>query len=334
MDVGFVFERLSEADRETVRGALAQSFGTTAVGAVRRLTGGISAASFRIEIGPRAFLLRLEGPPGPLRNPHQYEALRIAAAAGVAPRIHYLDEAGRIVILDCIETRPLDSYPGGPPALVQGLGELLARLQRTAPFPHFVDYPDIVGRLFAHVRRTGLFADDLLNPHVERLEALRRDYFANALEPVSSHNDCHPGNILFDGERLWLVDWESAYRNDPLIDLAIMIDSFPLSAELQSTLLQAWLGRTPGVALHSRLATVRALVRLYFAGVFLSGSAAGNWRHAPDKDLSVPTLADYQRAIGNGRLQRGTPEARHVLGKMFLASFLSGSPTPGFLGAV
>jgi len=32
---------------------------------------------------------------------------------------------------------------------------------------------------------------------------------------VSSHNDLFkPDNIVFDGQRLWLVDWETAFLND------------------------------------------------------------------------------------------------------------------------
>ena len=38
---------------------------------------------------------------------------------------------------------------------------------------------------------------------------------------VSSHNDLFkPDNILFDGQRIWLVDWEAAFLNDPYADLA------------------------------------------------------------------------------------------------------------------
>jgi hypothetical protein len=43
------------------------------------------------------------------------------------------------------------------------------------------------------------------------------------LAPVSSHNDPVPANILFDGRRPWLIDWEWAYRNDPLVDVAIVL---------------------------------------------------------------------------------------------------------------
>jgi thiamine kinase-like enzyme len=91
------------------------------------------------------------------------------------------------------------------------------------------------------VRRTGLFAAGLLDAHVERLELLREAYDAGSIRLISSHNAPTPGNILFDGERLWLVDWESAFRNDPLVDAAIVLDHFARSQELEDVLLKAWL---------------------------------------------------------------------------------------------
>lgn len=109
-----------------------------------------------MEVGDRRYLLRVEGEPSPLRNPHQYVSMRIAAEAGIAPRIHHIDEAGRIATMDFIGQQPLQAYPGGPRGLAQALGELLGRLQATPVFPRFVDYPDIVARLFAHPRFRGV----------------------------------------------------------------------------------------------------------------------------------------------------------------------------------
>ena len=106
---------------------------------------------------------------------------------------------------------------------------------------------------------------------------------------VSSHNDLVPSNILFDDKRLWLIDWESAYSNDPLVDVAITLDNLASSSELESLLLKAWLGRAPDDALYGRLALIRALTRLYYAGVLLSASAAASGALA-DNDLSAPTL--------------------------------------------
>ncbi len=268
------FEAFSAAQRDTARTALAAAFGSAAIGAIMPISGGASSAStFRVEAGGRRYLLRIEGVPSPLRNPHQYAAMRLAAEAGIAPAIRYIDEAARVAVIDYIEQQPLRAYPGGPCALAQALGELFSRVQATPAFPSFVNYPDIVARLFAHVRRTGLFATGLLDAHVERLERIREAYDADLTRLVSSHNDSIPSNILFDGKRLWLIDWESAYRNDPLVDVAIVLDNLAATPELERVLLQAWFGRAPDDAFRARLALTRALTRLYYAGVLLSASA-------------------------------------------------------------
>lgn len=323
------FGRLSVEQREITHSALAAGFGPAAIVEVAPVAGGISAFAFRVRTGGRNYLLRIEGSSSPLRNPHQYASMQIAAEAGIAPKIRYLDEAGRVAIMDFIDKRPLQTYPGGEMELARALGNLLAQLQATRAFPYFVEYPDIVARLFAYVRQTGLFAPGLFDSHIERLEQVRARYFAGSPRLVSSHNDLHQGNILFDGERLWLIDWETAYRNDPLVDIAIVLDSLSFPAELQGVLLQAWLGHAPNQAILTRLDLIRALTRLYFAGVFLSASAAVP-RLTPDNDLKVPSLAQFRRAVREGQVNLDTPNARHTMGKMFLASFLSGAGVPPF----
>jgi hypothetical protein len=115
-----------------------------------------------------------------------------------------------------------------------------------------------------------------------------------------------------------------AYRNDPLVDVAIMTDSLAPSPELEGVLLQACLGRAPDEALCDRLASIRALTRLYFAGVLLSASAAASWA-APDANLPATTVPEFRQAIREGRLAPGASETKHVMGKMFLTSFFSGA---------
>jgi hypothetical protein len=75
------------------------------------------------------------------------------------------------------------------------------------------------------------------------------------------------------------------------------------------------------------------LTLLYHAGVALSASAAASWVR-DDTNLSAPTLAEFFEALRAGELKPGTPQTRHVLGKMFLASFLSGGDTPWLDAAV
>ncbi len=320
---------LTAAQRETAHAAIAAVLRPTALVNVRPVTGGVSGASvFLIEAGGRRLVLRMEGPAEPLRNPHQYVSMRLAAEAGIAPRIHYLDAGERVVMMDFIEDRPLETYPGGAEGLARAVGALLQKLQALPLFSRFMDYPDVVDRLWTHVCNTGLFADGVLDAASQRLADIRNAY---ALEPekyLSSHNDILPRNLLFDGERLWLIDWENAYRNDPLVDLATALDNFAPSPELEDVLLAASLGRAPDRIFRDRLPLVRSLTRLFYAGVLFSASASAP-RTTPDTDLAAPTAAEFERMIRDGRLKPETPETTHVLGKMFLASFLTSAPPPG-----
>ena len=150
---------------------------------------------------------------------------------------------------------------------------------------------------------------------------------------VSSHNDPVPSNILFDGERLWLIDWELAYRSDPFVDVAIVLDNLARSPELADILLKAYLGRELDEALVNRFVAIRAFTRLYYAGVLLSASAAASWMK-DDPDLSVPTVAEFQQDVRAGLVKPGAPQTKHILGKMFLVSSMSGIDTPGFEVAV
>ena len=254
--------------------------------------------------------------------------MQIAAEAGIAPRVHHIDETAGVAVMDFIQERPPRTYPGGPVALARAIGEILRVLQGTSRFPEFVEYPDLVNRLWAWVRRTGLFAPGVLDQHTEHFRRVCEAYAWDAASSVSSHNDPVPRNILFDGRRLWLIDWESAYRNDPLVDIAITLDSFAPSPELEGILTAAWLGRSLDATLAARLAQVRALTRLYYAGVFFSASAAalgslGDW------DVSAPSVPEFRRAVRNGTVRPGAPSTKHILGKMYLASFLTGEVPPG-----
>jgi hypothetical protein len=323
------FAALPTAQRDTANAAITAVMGSAAVVHVRPVTGGVSGAEvLLIETGDRRFVLRMEGQPSPLRNPHQYEAMRIAAEAGIAPRIHYLNAEDRVVMMDFIEDRPLETYPGGRQGLAQAIGAMLKKLQTLPLFPCFMDYPDLVDRLWAHVCKTGLFADGVLDAASQKLIDLRKAYALDTEKYLSSHNDFLPRNLLFDGKRLWLIDWENGYRNDPLVDLATVLDNFAPSPELEEVLLHAWLDQKPDRLLHDRLALMRSLTRLFYAGVLFSASASAA-DAKPDSDLSAPSSAEFERAIRAGRLKAGTTETTHVLGKMFLASFLSGAVPPG-----
>lgn len=319
---------IPEPSQGAVANALVAVFGSAQPTIFERVTGGASGAfAWRIEVAGKSYLLRVEGRRSPFRNPHQYTCMRIAAEAAIAPPLHYIDADAGIALMDFILPRPLESFPGGRAALLRAAGGLVAQLQSAVTFPRFVDYIPLLARMLSFVRNSNLFTPGLLDRHVDGFERIRAAY-PKDVATVSSHNDPNPRNILFDGARLWLIDWETAYANDPLVDIAILLDQLATTPEAEDALLSASLGRRPDGPLRARLLLMRPLTRLYYAG--LSFAASGAAREAPDADLSAPTPAAFRHAVAEGRINAAGPEMLYVLGKMQLAGFLEGLAAPGF----
>ncbi|WP_163592603.1 phosphotransferase, partial [Klebsiella pneumoniae] len=83
--------------------------------------------------------------------------------------------------------------------------------------------------------------------------------------PVSSHNDLNPRNILYDGRRLWLVDWEAAFLPDRYFDLAALANFFTATPEDEVLLQATYWSAPPREAQAARLYLARQVNHLYYA---------------------------------------------------------------------
>jgi hypothetical protein len=314
-----VFSAIPEDRRAATLTAIASVADPASVTGISPMTGGASGAStLRIDAGSGAYLLRIEASREGFRKPERtYPCLRAAAEAGIAPAVHHADEAAGVVLMDFVVERPLTAFPGGEPALLRTLGEMVARLQATAPFPPLMeDFGALVEVMLNLVRDGGLFAPGVLDGHVAGLARVRAEY-PHAGAQVSAHNDINPRNVLFDGERLWLVDWELAFRNEPLADVANIANNFSEVPDVDTLVLEGWLGRSPDDDTRHRLALMRDLHRLFYGCLLLSEFIG---RRDPEAELTALTPDEFRAAIMRGEL-RGTPELLFVLGKMYLAGF-------------
>lgn len=324
-------DHIPEDRRERARRALAAVFGRAPVTSLEPITMGASASSYRIEVAGRSYLLRLESSRrNEIRDPHRsYPCMRLAAEAGIAPAVRHADPEAAVAIMDFVPHRPMtDLQPS--PDLARDLGNVVARLQAIPAFPPVADYPTVVGGLLARLLDSGRFAPGLLDPHREAFERIREACPWNSAALVSSHNDLSPANILSDGERLWFIDWETAYRNDPLVDVATLTIFMATSPELEAVLLRSWLGRAPDRAERARLVMMRSLVRLYYGCAASLNVAPALGTVAPETDLSAPTWTEFGIAVEQKRLTVGSAEAQRLVSKIALASYLAGVTEPAF----
>jgi hypothetical protein len=124
---------------------------------------------------------------------------------------------------------------------------------------------------------------------------------------VTSHNDANPSNLIFDGERLLLLDWDMAGPNDPFYDLAAVAVFLRLDDSTASALLAAH-DAEPPAALPEGFVYARRLVAALCATMFLhlarhAGHAGG--------DLpadQAPTLLHVHGLLRSGALAPGSAE--------------------------
>jgi aminoglycoside phosphotransferase (APT) family kinase protein len=322
----------SPSQLPAVRKALRAAFGTDTLDAATPLSGGLSGAwLWRIRVGGIAYLLRVEAGRDALRDPHRGHAcLKLAAEACLAPRVRYADPDDGVAITDYIEPRSLSlDYAGTRKDLVVELSQALRALHAIKGFPPLVDYLDGLSDLVDQAARSGAAAAEALTAP---LTAWARLYeVCRRLEPqlVSSHNDLNPRNLLYDGRRVWLIDWEAAFRADRYVDLSAIANVYAADAEGEALLLRTYFGREASAAERARLYLFRQVSHVFHAAVFTVGVAG----QARAERLDGPDLDAIHQGLALGEPLLDTPERRLTYGLARWRKAMAGIGSPAFVEA-
>lgn len=282
---------IPEAKRDAVARALTAAFGTAELdGPPVALSGGLSGAVLlKIRVGGIAYALRIEGPTNSFGDPaRSFGCMRTAAAAMLAPRVWCADPESGVAVMDLVAVKSLATdYPGDGREKIVELAQAIRVLHRTAPFPPLVDFMDGMGSLVAQHGASGLLPPVATEALFARFAEVARAYRTRDEDRVSSHNDLNPANVLYDGRRLWLIDWECAFLADRYVDLAAVANWFTADAAGEELLLATYLGGEPDADQRARFAVMRAVNHVYYGTIFLIAAAA----QRPDARLAGETLA-------------------------------------------
>lgn len=203
---------------------------------------------------------------------------------------------------------------------------MVERVQAAPLFPALGNYPDTIAEMLAALRTSphvGPADFEACSIGLTRIRSVLR-WTPSAL--VSSHNDPNPRNLLFDGERLWLIDWELGFRNDPMVDVAILATELIESPDAQVVLLETALGVTADAAAVARLEVIKLLTRLFYGCIVLDGLGQ-HFTPSPGARRAL-SPAGFRRAVSAGRLTSGAPETAYAFALMSLAAFARETASP------
>jgi hypothetical protein len=308
---------------EAVARALQDAFGVTRFEDIRKLSNGFSGALvYRIVVGGSAFLLRLINHTSGSTVRDHFACMNAAAEAGLAPRVRYTSAESQICITDFVESVPfpLDEAAARMPALLRMLHAL-------PPFPtraghlntscmFLINGGTALDGFLQRFQKANILPQTVSEQLFAWHTLLTAAYSRIAPDMVSSHNDLlKPDNILFDGQRVWLIDWEAAFLNDRYADLAVMADFLAADHAEVSVYLEKYFGQKPDAFQMARFVTARQVAHMFYAMVFLLLGAGGEQVNLSG---NVPDFADFHRRVWAGEFSLHDNPTKILYGRVHL----------------
>ncbi len=174
---------------------------------------------------------------------NELAAARAAHAVGISPEVVLADEG--LMVSRFLEGRTLTPEDVRDPRTLARIIDLVRRCHHDIP-RHLQQGPAILFWVFHVIRHyLRLLREHASNPFDVELDALaaKSEALEAALGPVTivfGHNDLLAANLIDDGKRLWLIDWDYAGFNTPLFDLANLASNNELTPELEDALLHGY----------------------------------------------------------------------------------------------
>jgi thiamine kinase-like enzyme len=249
------------ADQDQLIGRVAGLPFWTGTPRIAPVKGGMTNANFCVTDKRGKYFVRLgEDIPahGVLRF-NEFAASQAAAECGLSPPI--LHAAPGALVFQWIDGRPLaanDLKDGGMiarvVALLKSCHEELPKYLRGPVLSFWVF--QIIRSYIARLRESNSqYGDDFprFSTITDELEAAVGD-----IRLVFGHNDLLPANLMDDGQRLWLIDWDYAGFGSPLFDLANLATNASFDETEEDFLLATYFGKKPGRALKQKFLAMAA----------------------------------------------------------------------------
>lgn len=218
---------------------------------IQKIEGGLTNINYKVRVDFTDYFVRCSSSQNHFLGitlEKEWRCHSLAAQAGLSPSLIFYSPEDRILITAFIETqgRKVDLRDRDTQSrfcrlvrAMHGNGQL-AFANVFCPFTCIHHY-------FRDARALGVsLPTHLFDSILPAIATLRDKIYLTPVKTVPCHLDLHRGNVLDDGARLWLIDWEYAAIGDPLFDLAVVTSTENFSEEEMQTILKTYFdGRTP-----------------------------------------------------------------------------------------
>ena len=303
---------------------LQHAFATTTIDDIRAITRGLSSDQvFRIAVSGSPYLLRIMRRINEQMDPGRiFACMNAASDAGITPRVRYTSTEDGISITDFVEDMPLPASHA-----LQLLPRTLRTLHALPPFPKEFNYITAHNYFIWKFRNASLLPQNEIDDVFASYTQICAAYPRLDADMVSCHMDLKPDNILFDCQRIWLVDWQAAFLNDRYFDLAVAANFLLTTDEDEATYLNYYFAQPPDAYQRARFFLMRQALHMLSASVFLILGSAGK----PISEIvDLPSFQDFHRRVWAGQVNLADKQQQILSGLVHWKRLLHNIRQPRF----
>lgn len=171
------------------------------------------------------------------RNAEAYNQA-LANQLKIAPQVSWRDSHGTTLTPTLSNSRALCAADFYDEAMLQLVLDPIQRLHRSGlSFRGRVNLQELLSIHFGMLNKHD---QQRLNPRMCQAAGVMKRLERNDESYVASHNDLVLGNLMLDGSRLWLIDWEYSAMASPYWDLASLCNAAKLNQQQSQCLLHIY----------------------------------------------------------------------------------------------
>ena len=224
---------------------------------VEELIGGITNRNFKVSTPEGIFVARVSTPDGAMlaidRDAEHRNSVAAEQSGAGAPVIDYVPDAG-ILVVRFLEGTTFTDDDVRMPVNLPRIAEACRRLHAGPRFVNDFNMFRIQESYLSLVTERGFRLPDGYGSYAANVAAMERALLQHPEPTVPCNNDLLAGNMIDDGDRLWLIDYEYAGNNDACFELGNIWSEAALPVPLLDDLVGSYYGRhSPRLVARARL---------------------------------------------------------------------------------
>lgn len=278
------------------------------------LTGGTRNQSYKLGLGTSAYVMRMGRFPVPQKGFYAKESrnMRIAADAGIAPKVWHTDPLDGSMLIDFIDGEVMRTKSL---SVMKNAVDAAKLLHQVHKLPGFKGSFDILTKIDRNMDKIYKENPDLLRGQgraIDMMEHMTKVLRAHRVPHYATHNDPLTRNFIRASTgKMMLIDWECSAIADPHWEVAALSSQARFPPDVWQAYMAGYFGKEKHPA-ACRVALYEAVCRYYW---WTDGLAASIKSDEPAKTIKKATVWNemYMQIVGADGFKRALSQAEDYI---------------------